>query len=202
MAICQLFSLPFAGPKAVTSYGLLYLNPLGRLFEFICGMAGALFWRRLEGRYRPGMLAATFVEIAAVALVLVCAWWTGPVCTTIGSWFQGAQYVTLWLSCGGWMAIPFTLLIVLFALGRGGVSRMLSRRWMIVLGEASYSIYLLHFPLIAFFYLTIEKGTIHPAIQLALFIATLLAISLFAWRFVETPFRKKILRSYAEKHAS
>ena len=65
--------------------------------------------------------------------------------------------------------------------------------WLVVLGEASYGLYLLHIPLWHIFglnYLTASP------IAYMLYIATALAISVLSFYFFETPVRRRILQYF------
>ena len=52
IAVCSFFDLrPFdAGHIGLTSTGLLYTNPIARLFEFTLGMSAAVLWNSYRDR--------------------------------------------------------------------------------------------------------------------------------------------------------
>lgn len=81
--------------------------------------------------------------------------------------------------------------LIIFSGGRGKcmVSRMLSINVVVFLGLISYSLYLLHWPLIVFlkYYLVREMN----GIELIVILTVALALSCFSWRFIEIPFRNK-----------
>jgi len=69
------------------------------------------------------------------------------------------------------------------------VSKALSLPALVFVGLISYSLYLWHWPLLAFAnYLTV--GPLSPYTRLILAVACV-AVSILSWRWVETPFRKK-----------
>ncbi len=87
-------------------------------------------------------------------------------------------------------ALPVLACAALIAYGNGvhWVNRLLSLPIMLKLGLISYSLYLWHFPLFAFYRLHIgEPNTI---IKLGLMAASIL-LAVFGYRFVETPFRNR-----------
>jgi peptidoglycan/LPS O-acetylase OafA/YrhL len=149
--VCGLFvlarawKLPFMGDPAgsVDQFWLVYIFPPARLFEFTLGMAAYLLWQRLEPRLRLGRTAATAVELAAVGVAVV-----GMGCSTpLAEWISRlirSDASRRWLQQGGVCALPFALLIVVMAGGRGWLGRLLSTRPLVLLGEASYSLYLFH----------------------------------------------------------
>ena len=69
------------------------------------------------------------------------------------------------------------------------VNRVLSWTPLVLIGQISYSLYLLHWPVTVFFrYLTLRKP---DAMGVAFIVALSLALALFSWRFVERPFRNR-----------
>ncbi len=202
MAICHVCALPYESARGITTNGLLYMNPMARVFEFACGMAGAVFFRDVDRCYRVRPWVATLAEAGALAGVVLFSWYSLPLQDAIGSTLNLARPVMLWFGSAGGTAIPFTILILLFALGRGWISRMLACRWMVLLGEASYSIYLLHFLLIIYFYHRVEKWNISSNLMLVMYVLLLLILSICSWMFIETPLRKGILAKYGSKRGA
>ena len=65
----------------------------------------------------------------------------------------------------------------------------MSRRFMVVLGEASYSLYILQIPVA----LALKMPPPYKSGRLLIiYLAALVACSLLTWRFVETPLRRFI----------
>jgi peptidoglycan/LPS O-acetylase OafA/YrhL len=67
------------------------------------------------------------------------------------------------------------------------VYRILSHRWAVLLGLASYSIYVWHVPIIVYYQL--ESGIYLTNADRFLLAAICLATGFFSWRFIERPFR-------------
>jgi peptidoglycan/LPS O-acetylase OafA/YrhL len=67
-------------------------------------------------------------------------------------------------------------------------SALLAIRPLVAIGLISYSLYLVHWPMIVFtrYYLLIEPGAVH----IVMIIAASLALATFSWHFVERPFRR------------
>ena len=89
-------------------------------------------------------------------------------------------------------ALPPTLgaVLIIWSGGNGAsmVARALATRPAVFLGKISYSLYLWHFPLLAFgFY--VGLGTLSAA-QTAALLALAFVLSLLSWRFVEQPARQ------------
>ena len=81
------------------------------------------------------------------------------------------------------------LLIYTGAESGGLATRLLSSRPIVFIGKVSYSLYLVHWPLIVFFrYISLTS----PSLLSAVFIvASSLALAVFSWWFIERPFRQK-----------
>ncbi|WP_371420436.1 acyltransferase family protein [Tardiphaga sp.] len=107
-----------------------------------------------------------------------------------------------------WVILPFALLVAATSPDRGFLCRLLAGGWQQRLGDTSYSIYLLNFPVL------ITAGTIWPKIQpllgrlnveagkiiwMALLLAILLALSRLSFRYIEQPLRKKTFNALVGK---
>ena len=202
ITLAQVFSLPYESGKGITTNGLLYMHPLARLFEFACGMTGSFLFTGIQTRYQVRPWIATLVEVCAVVAVALCARFSQETAGFICHYLNLKEPAMIWLVFGGLMAIPFTILIFVFALGRGWISQALSVRWMVVLGEASYSIYLLHFTLISFFYYKFELSGTNPKLALAAYLLALPIVSIGSWMYIETPLRKWIVAKVGTSHPS
>jgi peptidoglycan/LPS O-acetylase OafA/YrhL len=67
MVVCSVLNrFPPYDPKDLEflKYGILYINPISRLFEFVLGMCAALLWRNLGSRFGSNLAAWTIAEIA------------------------------------------------------------------------------------------------------------------------------------------
>jgi peptidoglycan/LPS O-acetylase OafA/YrhL len=189
----QVYTAPGQG---LTLTGILYINPLTRLFEFTLGMCTALLWRNTHDKLRAGMIVGTLVELAVIILMLASSRAVAQLCAWANSEFGFAA--AQWLGQGGGMALNFAGLIFVMALHQGLISRALGSRIGIFLGEISFMIYLIHYVLLRAYTMRIEwfsefdGGTLLFAYCVALFsLATLL------WHFIEKPMRKLIMRQFA-----
>jgi peptidoglycan/LPS O-acetylase OafA/YrhL len=149
-------------------------NPLARLPEFLIGMTcGMLFIRNP----RKERLAASLVAGALIALVAVAAFWASipyPILHT------------------GLLGICFAALIYGLAL-QPSWSRFMDNRVLVLFGEASYSLYLLHQVVIPMFFFRGNGEIAHPTIPwIVLAISVALGVSLLVYRFIEQPLRRKL----------
>jgi peptidoglycan/LPS O-acetylase OafA/YrhL len=153
---------------------LVKFNPLARLPEFLIGMAcGTLFLRNSEKKY----LATPLVIAALIGLVAVARFWASipyPILHT------------------GLLGMVFAALIYGLAL-RPRWSAILDNRVLVLFGDASYSLYLLHQAIIPMFFFGKEGKIMHPTIPwILLAVSVALGISILVYRFIEQPLRRKL----------
>ncbi len=194
MLACTVLAIPTfaaASPFAVNRAGLIYIHPLSRLAEFILGMLTAQVWNR-DGFWRKGSsTSATSVEAACLllcagAVVLFSA--KKVLAQTVG------EVPASYLQHAG-AAPAFALLILVFASQRGWLSRLFGSPLFVLLGEASFSVYLLHQILLR---ALVESRKLWSALPEGLVYAgfwlVLLAASCAIWRWFECPARRLLLR--------
>jgi len=175
--------------------GLVYIFPLTRLPEFMIGMVAALSLRQpADRRSRP--VIATFIEVMAVAAVLAQylltpTWYeTGP----LSHVFPAS--ICLWLERSG-SAPLYALLISVIAREQGILSRLLRFRPLVLGGEISYALYLLHQPLIWWIWAHADLfGAIPQFVRKVLFTVTILLISYIVCVAIERPARRRIIRLF------
>ena len=126
------------GSGALPGVLLIYSHPLARLLEFVAGMVAALAYRKIA-HMRPGFGAASVAEVLALLFVVFMVYRTGNEAfgTPLGRWYYG----------GADLALPAAVLIFVLAFQQGAISWVLSLRPLVWLGEISYAIFLLHFPM-------------------------------------------------------
>jgi peptidoglycan/LPS O-acetylase OafA/YrhL len=137
IALCNAFELPLFEETAVSAHGLLYIHPLARMLEFCAGMRCCLLWRNLRGM-KGGTWAFTAAECLAIAAAGLLIAFPFP--------FAHAALGpagTLWIARTS--AMPaFCAIVVVFAFGRGLLSRLAGSRPLEFLGEISFALYLIH----------------------------------------------------------
>ena len=146
-----------------------YIFPPVRLVDFVVGMLLGIAF--LRGYRLPG--AATTWELTAVGAV-------GAAIMAIPHVPAGLQYSLLALPC--WAA-----LIAIVALRRGAVSRLLSHRAFVRLGEISYAFYLVHLSV-----LIVTEHVLPSAIVSVVALAVSLGAAWLLQAGVERPLRAVI----------
>jgi len=175
----------------ITEKGLLYVNPLARLLEFSVGIALACLYRRCAAVYRPGRMVGTLLEGFAFLFAGVCMYFTPD----IGAYAQqlpliGGSAGRLWaLNCAAPM-LGFAALILVMAMQKGVISRLLCLPLCVLLGEISYGVYMVHFPLLMYHGYFLQQYRSTGAFLL--FLAILLVASHLLFVLVEKPTRALI----------
>jgi peptidoglycan/LPS O-acetylase OafA/YrhL len=146
--------------------------PVLRLPEFVVGMAlGLAFLKFPQGRQNS----------------------TVSICATLGA------ILVLCLPLGAWASIaivPFAILIYSLAYQSGPIARLLSNRVLVLLGSASYAVYLLQLPTRIYTRLLFAQ-ILHGPHDLDAFLSPclLLVVSVLVFLFWEEPARKFLRKS-------
>jgi peptidoglycan/LPS O-acetylase OafA/YrhL len=157
-------------------------SPLIRLPEFLIGIACGQLYLRNEGRRnwagRSNGLWAFVVTIVIVAVLAIPTWIPYP------------------LLHNALLAPLFAVLIFMLASGQGILARCLGSAWVVLLGQSSYALYLLHEPLAALLY-KYPSSPLRDVVgwpRLCLYLAIVIAVSVAVLRYWEEPSRRAIRR--------
>ena len=172
-------------------YLLDHFFPLARLAEFALGAAVACAFVPTARAGGPPGSRATLAEAALLALAVFAATRLDRA-PLLAAWFG--------IGVGDWLAqvgaAPFfAALVAVIARGRGALSRLLGHRIAVHLGDLAFATYLLHVPLLR---LAIwrELAERHgPALSMTVFWLVVLALAHIAWRWIEVPARRAIVRA-------
>jgi peptidoglycan/LPS O-acetylase OafA/YrhL len=177
----------------IDSQGLVCINPLVRILEFVFGMAVAslcLRWRELKILTSLPAWAWTTFEFGAVAVTCLSARYGTPFFCSL---FGGLPHAFAMFAATSGSFPAFGLLIGALSFERGMVSRILSTYWLVILGEISYSIYLVHQILIRWYVLSLrEFASVPKAVLYIGYWFAVLGISFIIWRGIEKPCQRWI----------
>jgi peptidoglycan/LPS O-acetylase OafA/YrhL len=170
-------------------YIVLVYNPLLRYSEFFAGcVAGHWFLGRVA---RGGAVTASRqwqrdlligACLAAVALRIWMPDYTGP-SREIWLFDVAVKYAAF--------IVPFGVLIVAIASGPSWLSPLLRQPWLVMLGEASYALYIVHWSVTSFLRLGSLGRWSTPAAHLACLLATV-GVSVLVYRHIELPWRERL----------
>ncbi|MFA9950473.1 acyltransferase family protein [Dentiradicibacter hellwigii] len=181
----------------ITLMGLLYVNPLVRLFEFFLGVVCCrvfLTKRIVEQMYKFPTYTFTLIELMVVTLALFSMWLTPRLTSFWGLEGQGGAVFNYYLVKAG-SAPVFAILIFIFAFGRGFISRMLSLSPMVWLGEVSFALYLVHMPILNWYENNISHFVFFPKPVVAgLYWLLSIYIAWLLYKSIENPCRIAILK--------
>lgn len=164
---------------------LFYINPVFRLVDFGLGILIYNLFKKVSDK-QVSFLQANVMEIGSMVLL------------TVFFHFHSEVPQNYRFACYYWL--PMCVLIFAFAFQKGIVSRIISYPFFIILGEISFSFYLLHQILIRYFF-SVNKRIPTPVEKdyLIFFIILVVAllVSYVAHRFIEMPanvyLKKKLL---------
>lgn len=163
-----------------------YIFPIARLAEFCAGMAlSKLLLGNIERLRAAPQWLWTAVEVFTLCLVVLVVGNVGYISHLAGE--AGTNPVfQQWIDSSGGVAV-FALLIAVLAVGRGMVSRLLSAPVLVWLGRISFSMYLVHQPLI--YHWTREVVPVQPSLlwQVVGYFLVLIGFSALLHSFVELP---------------
>jgi len=152
----------------------LKFNPLARLPEFLLGMAcGFLFLRSR----RESKLASLLV-LSGITALLVVVYFSAVI-----------PYPILHTAL---LAPAFAAIVYGFAL-RPNWGMILENRWLVLCGDASYSLYLLHSMIVGmYFHSTTGQLRYQSPMGILVFVLIAVSISALVYRFIEEPARRKL----------
>jgi peptidoglycan/LPS O-acetylase OafA/YrhL len=183
------YHLPNYGDPVVTTHGVFYINPLARILEFAIGVFAAHIYNKQRERIQWTPFRATAYEAVTILLAIAS--------------MKYAHYVAHWAATfepsGEWLGhnstFPvFGILVFVFAIGKGKLSAILKQPVLILLGELSYSMYLLHIIILSYHRMNMAKTAHLPnLLTFSAFCCILFVSSYLMWRLIERPCRRWII---------
>ncbi len=180
--------------------GMVYINPLARTFEFLLGMGVCTLWLKNNLVGKHGVVSATVIEIAVLSLTVFSIYYTPYLLyyhlkNLVGPIWETWLYHTI-------SAPAIAILIFFMASQKGLLTKILNWRFLVILGEMSYAVFLSHYILIYLYNMYIESRL--PAqrmVDYPIFWILLLVVSYLFWCYVEEPARHLIPRLFDGKMA-
>ena len=166
-------------------HDFIYYNPLMHLNSFVAGMLTGILCKKSSQQMNA---KNSLLVIASFALIFILIW-ARPYIET----FTGLKIAYT----NGLLAPAFLLFIILLGRSEGLISTILKHKWLILLGEASYSLYILQKPIHGLY-----DKIITPRIPLSetthfyIFLILLILISIASFKYFETPMRYYIRKKF------
>ncbi|ELY6369769.1 acyltransferase [Cronobacter sakazakii] len=168
-------------PSGVSLHWLFYINPIFRISDF---MLGIIICRAFLAKpVTPKIVVCSAMEIGSLlflALTIYVA--TNHVDN------MNVKYDLLYIPC-------MASVVIAFAFNGGIISRILANRYLILLGEASFSFYMFHWMIVSKLIeiMQPDKDNVH---EVMIYIASCLMLSIFvsivSFKLIEMPANKLI----------
>lgn len=197
--LLDIHSVTYYAPDKLTSFsghGLAYINPLFRIQEFFIGM---LFFKLFHYVKRWQIIttaSSTILEILCVFAIILLTKKFADIPFHFMSGSNSAS-IEFWSHCSTTLLFGFVILV--FAINKGLLSKLLNIKVFVILGEISFSMYMIH--QIVFRYFSSHRAAFDFLPAYAIFPALLLAVlalSYLIWILVEKPAQRglKMFFSY------
>ncbi|RTZ65073.1 MAG: hypothetical protein DSZ29_04750 [Aquificaceae bacterium] len=171
-------------PKSLL-HDFIYYNPLMHLNAFIAGFLTGVFFK--NNKFTVSKYNSVWL-VCSVALITVLLIFRPSLENIIGIKLAFTN---------GLIAPAFLLFLVFLAQEKGVISTIFSKRWLVLLGEASFSLYILQKPLHGIYdKLIANKIPLSNEIHFYIFLVFLIIASILSYKYFETPMRKLINNFY------
>ncbi|MGF1878034.1 acyltransferase [Photobacterium frigidiphilum] len=167
------------------SHDLIYYLPLSHYCSFLLGISGGLLYVRSKLRFNY-----EFRTLAMISFVLFITYYSLTNAKIFIDIFDAP------LAFGGsFYSIFFVVLIFVIAVSNNFVTRLLSKPVFVLLGEASYSIYILQMPFYYFYSKYLSKSlNLNPELNFYTYMISLVVLSVITFKVIEVPSRKLIMK--------
>ena len=164
-----------------TSHDLIFYFPLTHLCSFLLGMSAGVWFLSSKPELLPNSVSVPLVFISAAL---------------IGYALQDAALIQWWVGLklpfeSSFLAPLFGLFIVSIALCRSSLLRVFSLRPLVLLGESSYSLYILQIPLRHVYWAIMTPfESVDPVAKFIGLVAFLIALSILSFLYFEKPLNR------------
>lgn len=173
----------------LSQQSLIFTNPLVRILDFNLGMILAFIYFKTRDYFQKNSWLNSLIEFFLLVYVACSVALTPFVRTMLSNLSEPFAY---WFANSAMVWLPFSLLILFCAFGKGLISEILLRPSLRFLGEISFSLYLCHF---TFFLFYRARLTEHRSdFDFLAFMALCLVSSYLGYRFIEKPARAFVAR--------
>ena len=162
-------------------HSALSFFPLIHLNAFIVGLILGILFKK----FREHIQLSRFVTAGGIILS------TGVICVFLAYWKVFAARLDLdVVLTNGLLAPLFGVFILFLALDQSWIARTMQQKWLVLLGEASYGIYILQEPFSQYYFYHFAPHTNWSEIIISYgFYILLIVLAVIIYRWYETPLR-------------
>jgi peptidoglycan/LPS O-acetylase OafA/YrhL len=174
-------------------FWIFYINPVSRLVEFLSGILVFRGYVFINERGGVTKSAATQLELGSICAIVL---FVGvAILGDVGKNFRFSLYYL----------IPMVFMVFAFSFDKGVVSRLLSSRVIVYLGESSFCLYMVHLMFLGYvvprFFIPLDKNSMLSVVTvLAIMVAFVVPLSCLLHTFFEKPMnlylRRALIRGY------
>lgn len=178
--------LIYLEPKLSVDRGLekwfYYINPIVRSLDFILGIILCQVYQLLKEK-QVNFTRGSILEIFALVLFFVFFWYHEDVA-------RGFRY-------GIYYWTPVCLIVLVFAMQRGIISRFLQNKLLVYLGEISFGFYMIHMFVIKYGnYFIID---LNDFIKIGIYFTVSIILSILCFEYFEKPLAQVIKEKFIVK---
>ena len=184
--LVQLNSNAYA-PKSLL-HDFIYYNPLMHLNQFVLGLVCGVYLKSKKDNISSDTKNG-FWLLASFGLMFLLIWARPHLEILLG--------VKLAFT-NGLLAPIFLAIIIFLAKYKGTISKLFSLPLLILLGEASYSLYILQKPIHGIYdKIVVPRIPLSDTLHFYLFLILLITLSILSFKYFETPMRKLINKRFS-----
>lgn len=173
-----------------SGHGITYISPLTRVQEFFFGILGCYLFSKIKPTLSGRNLICSLLEAGCIIFI---ATWLGQAISNVYGYFAqlsiylGNYYAHL---AAGFI---FSIFIGVFYINSDLISRVLSAKPLLALGEISFSLYLLHQIFLRFYAQNASLFSfISDEYKFPIYLAFSTLCAYVVWKFIESTSRTKL----------
>lgn len=175
-------------PKSLL-HDFIYYNPLMHLNQFVLGLVCGIYFKSNKTNENFGNMTGRWLLISFVVMFLLI--WGRP-------HLESLLGIRLAFT-NGLLAPVFLAVIIFLAKHKGFLTKLFTYPFLILLGEASYSLYILQKPIHGIYdKVIVPRIPLSETLHFYIFVILLIVISIASYKFLETPMRKIINNRYSK----
>ncbi|MDJ1484439.1 acyltransferase [Cytophagaceae bacterium YF14B1] len=165
-------------PLSSNLFTLINFSPIFHLATFIVGITTGRIYKEIKPLTNEIIIQS--ILFFAILLFLICIY--------LKATFIPGIFIPL-----------FSLIILTLSWSKAGLSALLSTPLFVLLGEISFSIYILQEPVRILYNLIFGEFIVSSIVHFYMYVVVLIGSSFICYRFIEIPMRNKI-RQYMHRH--